>query len=296
MSLFKKLKKQQLRVSALIMTFAVIFAFASCSEDNGTSVDSSTGQLTVKMTDAPIDLSLVSEANVTITKMEARRVLESEDDTANPFVEIYNETATYNLLELRNGVTEKLAEIEVPTGSYNLIRLYVEEASLTLANGMTYDVKVPSGDKTGIKVFIDPSLEVQGGLTAELLLDFDVSQSFVMKGNLETPAGVTGFNFKPVIRAVNESDAGRITGEVTDTASNVIADAAVWLENDTVVTTTYTDTSGGYALIGIKDGTYDLYAVKENYDTTQISDVTVTAGNETTKNIELQLTDTTSIN
>ena len=59
---------------------------------------------------------------------------------------------------------------------------------------------------------------VDGGLTSELLLDFDLSKSFVMRGNLDKPSGIIGFIFKPVIKAVNNTTAGRLEGLVTDTA------------------------------------------------------------------------------
>lgn len=281
-------------LSMIFIATAMAFVLSSCNEEETNPVDSDMGRLQLEMTDAPMNLDLVSEANVTISHIEARRV--QDEDTTNPFIEIYNETETYNLLELRNGVTEKLADIEVPAGSYDLIRMYVDNASLTLTNGMTYDVKVPSGEQTGIKVFIDPALQVEGGLTSELLLDFDVSQSFVLKGNPDSPAGIKGFNFKPVIRAVNKTTAGRIEGIVKDTSSNAVENAAVWIENDTVVTTTYSDTTGGYALLGVEEGTYDLYAAKEEYDTTMIGNVSVTAGNVTKEDIELVPADTTGMN
>jgi len=237
----------------------------------------------------------VQEANVTITHIEARRALDSaEADSTNPFIELSNETETYNLLELRNGVTETLVDMEVPTGEYDLIRLYVDEASLTLNNGDSYSVKVPSGKQTGIKVFIEPAIQVQGGLTSDLLLDFDISKSFIMKGNMNTPAGIKGFNFKPVIRAVNQTTAGQILGLVTDTSETPLNEAAVWIKKDTVISTTYSDTTGEYTILGVPEGSYDLYAAKEGYDTLQVNNVAVTPGNVTTRDLTLTPTDTTT--
>jgi hypothetical protein len=165
--------------------------------------------------------------------------------------------------------------------------MYVDSAGLTLTNGDSYDVKVPSGQQTGIKIFVEPSIKVQGGLTSNLLLDFDLSQSFILKGNMNTPAGVKGFNFKPVIRAVNQTTAGQISGMVSDTSEASIAEAAVWIEQDTVVTTTYSDSTGGYAILGVEEGTYDLFAARDGYDTTMVEGLEVTAGNETIQDIEL---------
>src|SRR3990167_5116760 len=76
------------------------------------------------------------------------------------------------------------------------------------------DVTIPSGDASGLKVYIDPPLEIRTGAVSELMLDFDVSKSFVVQGNPETPAGIKGFHFKPVVRVGNSSVHGTISGEV----------------------------------------------------------------------------------
>jgi hypothetical protein len=149
-----------------------------------------------------------------------------------------------------------------------------------LKDGSTFNMKVPSGPQPGVKVFISPPVEVATGLSAELLLDFDLSKSFVVKGNPNTPAGINGFNFKPVIRGINKSVAGRILGTVSDT-SDVQLQAAVWAEQDTgVVATTFSDASGAYAFIGIPAGTYSLHAAQAAYDTVRVENVSVVAGNQ----------------
>ena len=293
---FTSLMKQgKIRFSLALAVLVTVFAISACNEESTPDLSSDTGKLSIELTDAPINIDMVQEANVTITRIEARRVLDSaEADSVRPFMDLSNETETYNLLELRNGVTETLVDMEVPTGKYDLIRLYVDEASLTLKNGDTYSVKVPSGKQTGIKVFIEPAIQVQGGLTSELLLDFDISKSFIMQGNINTPAGVKGFIFKPVIRAVNQTTAGQIMGLVTDTSETPLNEAAVWIRKDTVISTTYSDTTGEYTILGVPEGSYDLYAAKEGYDTLQVNNVEVTPGNVTTRDLALTPKDTTT--
>jgi hypothetical protein len=184
------------------------------------------GRLVVKVTDAPFPMDIIESAEVTINKVEIRKVGDGIDD-GNPFIVISEEPMTFNLLELRNGVVAELLDMEMPEGSYDLIRLYVEEASLKVKEGGDYNLKIPSGAQTGIKVFIKNGLIVSGGLTTELLLDFDLSRSFILQGNPFTPAGINGFIFKPVIRAVNNSTAGRIEGVVSDTAMVKLSGASV---------------------------------------------------------------------
>ena len=294
-----KLKRQsKTLLGVMLIAFTtMLFAVTSCEEEQSSGMipEEDEGTLNVQLTDAPISLDLIDEANVTISKIEIRKDVDGQaSDTGNPFITIYDSTETYNLLELRNGVTETLVDLEVPVGEYDLIRMYVDSAGLTLTNGDSYDVKVPSGRQTGIKIFIEPSIQVQGGLTSNLLLDFDLSKSFILKGNMNTPAGVKGFNFKPVIRAVNQTTAGQISGMVTDTSEASVAEAAVWIKQDTVVSTTWSDSTGGYAILGVEEGTYDLFAARDGYDTTMVEDVEVTAGNETIQDLELMPVDTNS--
>lgn len=237
------------------------------------------GTLVVTLSDAPFPVTLVDEANVTINKIEAR----NKSSEGNPFVTLSEKLQTYNLLDLQNGVTAVLAVTEVPPGEYDLVRLHVSEASITLDDEeeTTFDLTVPSGAQTGIKVFLDPPLTVAEAVTSELLLDFDVSQSFVVQGNPETPAGINGFHFKPVVRGANLSIAGQVIGSVTDGDSNAIEGAEVSIELDPDPTTALTGENGEYALLGIPEGIYTVTASMTGYEAASVDDVEVVAGDAT---------------
>jgi len=265
------------------MAAALIILISACSKTS----TSDTGRLVVRVTDDPFNISYIESATVTITKVEIRKTGDGVPD-GSPFIIVSEDPVIIDLIDLRNGVVEELVNIEIPTGEYDLVRLYVDEASLTLKDVVSpFKVKVPSGQQTGIKIFMSPVLIVEGGLTSELLLDFDLSRSFVMRGNLDHSAGVNGFIFKPCIRATNLSTAGRIEGMVKDTAMVKIKNAKVWLEQDTVVTTAFTDTSGYYAFIGIPAGTYSILATKEDYDTVEFAGIKVIKGNRTIQDFVL---------
>jgi len=247
-----------------------------------------TGTLTVVLADDPFPAEFVAEANVTIDSVVIRE--KDESDEGDPFHTLTTEQKSYNLLDLQNGVTETLAEVEVPVGSFDLVRLYVSEASITLTNDDVFNLTVPSGAETGIQVLIEPDIVVKGGLTTELLLDFNVSKSFVALGNLDSPAGISGFNFKPVIRAANLTTSGRISGTVTDSEENVLEDVEVWTVVDEDTTTALTGEEGEYALIGLPAGSYTVKAAMDE-DTITTEDVEVVAGNETI--LDIQWTDGT---
>jgi len=273
------MKNRRLLFSALLGT--VLLFFAGCQQYD----DSQTGRIVVKITDAPFPIDLVEEANVTINKVEIRS--EKEGD-GYPFLTLFEGSREFNLLELRNGVTAELLDMEIPAGGYNLIRLYVDHAGISVKEHGSYSVKVPSGSQTGIKIFIEPSLIVAGGLTAEVLLDFSVDKSFILQGNMNTPAGIRGFIFKPVIRAVNNTASGMVEGHVMDADSVLLEDATVWMEKDSVLTTAYTDQEGYYAMPGIPGGLYSLSAVKEGFDTVTYTDIEVIEGNLTVQDFILE--------
>jgi hypothetical protein len=265
--------------------FSIIAAalmFSACTKETNTG----SGRIVVKVTDDPFNISFVESATVTITKVEIRQ---KGPHDGNPFIVLSEEPKTFNLLDLRNGITAELLNLEIPQGSYDLIRLYVDEASLKIKDQAgDFKVKIPGGSQTGIKIFITPSLTVEGGLTSELILDFDLARSFVMKGNMSHSAGINGFNFKPVIRVTNNSTAGRIEGKITDAQNVKIIDAKVWISQDTVAATAFTDDLGNYAFIGVPAGTYSVSAVKENYDTLTFQGIKVLPGNRTIQDFILQ--------
>ncbi len=267
-----------------VIAAAATFILMGCTKnvDNNNNLP---GRLVVKLTDDPFNISFVQSATVTIYKIEVRK---AGDTLGNPFVVVSEDTLKLDLLQLRNGVTTSLPAIELPQGSYDLVRLYVSEAGLKLKDQPgDFKVKVPSGKQTGIKIFISPALRVDGGLTSELLLDFDLSKSFVMRGNLSHSAGVNGFIFKPCIRAVNNSTAGIIEGMVTDILKVKIKNAKLWVKKDTVLATAYTDTLGHYSFIGVPAGSYSVFATKETYDTVSFTGVKVVEANRTVLNFIL---------
>ena len=266
----------------------------SCSDDN--EVTSDYGRLSVKLTDAPFPHDLVAEANVTIFKVDARykgdinlddEMIDStsttvETDGDNPFIVLMEEEVQVNLLELTNGVTKNLADIDVPVGTYDLIRVYVEGINVVLKDGTTYDLKVPSGSQSGIKIFIKPGLNVSGGLTSDLLLDFDVSRSFVAKGGTQN---ITGFNFKPVIKASNMSELQEETLLGVEGAQIAVFVA------DTLNTTTFSDVDGSYMLMGLDAGSYTVEVEKEGYIMQTADNVQIDAANKTVLDFELTLED-----
>lgn len=292
----------QTKLFGLLLTLFVGL-FLACNNDNSSGSDGP-GRLIVQLTDAPFPHHLVAETNIIISKIDARlkegkkTVLESDstetvmDHERSPFIVLTEETIEVNLLELTNGLTMTLVDKEVPAGTYNLIRLYVTGANVVLKDSAVFDLRMPSGEQSGVKVFIQPELFVGGGLTSDLLLDFNVSRSFVARGNA---SNINGFIFKPVIKATNNSIAGTLSGKVTSLQQEMPialegAQISVFAA-DTLNTTTFTDASGMYTVMGLTAGSYDVITELQGYEPQTVEDVIIIAANKTEQGFELQLSE-----
>lgn len=92
-----------------------------------------------------------------------------------------------------------------------------------------------------------------------------------------------------MIRAVNNSSAGRLEGKITDKNGVKIKEASIVVKQDTVVATAVADTMGYYAVVGLPSGVYFVIAAKENFDTLKVEDVIITSGNRKVLNLELEV-------
>lgn len=207
------------RRSTKLTLLSAAFALALGACDDGVGVGEA--RVSVLLTDASamfIDEALVDIGRVELIGGSGGPVTLSEDGT----------DGMVNLMDLRNAVTTTLATAEIEADTYSQLRLIVEAASVTLKaphefnDGSTTKVlKIPSGAQTGIKLNLqaasddadDGGVEISSDMV--LVVDVDVSGSFVMQGNPETSAGLESMSFKPTMRVVVEEFAGSVSGTVT---------------------------------------------------------------------------------
>ncbi|WP_321347292.1 DUF4382 domain-containing protein [uncultured Draconibacterium sp.] len=264
--------------------FGILFIVA-CNDSESTNFAEGNGKVNVYLTDAPFPIDLVSQTVVTIDRVEIRK--QDNDTTEASFITIMEEPFEVDLLTLSNGITEQLASIELEAGTYDMMRMHVTDSKVILTDGTEFDLKIPSGSSSGLKIKIEPALSIESGQTSDVLLDFDVSKSFVAKGNWKG-GKLNGFNFKPVVRCVLLDRAGRIEGMVSDTSNVALENSAVklWMEvndvdDDSLLTTGFTDEMGYYQLIGIPEGTYYMTAELDSFMTDTIWNVDVLKGEST---------------
>lgn len=243
--------------------------------------EENTSSLSIKLTDAPFDMDILSRVEVSFSKVEMYH-----NDKYKLLIE---KDMTFDILKLRGGLTETLVGIDIEPGVISELRLFVVDAKVYMKNGKVYDMKVPSGAQTGLKLFLEPSLTVKQGLSYELTLDFDISRSFVPLGNPNSAKGITGFNFKPTIRVANNTTQGRITGRVYSDMCSILSEDKESLNmqaidlylGDTVVASAGTNENGDFSIIGLEAGSYQL-KIGSNKHTEHIQNINVTVGNETT--------------
>ena len=227
----------------------LLLVAAACGSDNTPTTNTTTGTVVVRLTDAPSDD--IQSATIFVSQVAL---------FPGPVI-LSSAKASFNLLTLQNGVTVELADHEVPTGSYTQLRLIVDSARVVLKPGKTFSdgsttasLRVPSGSESGLKVNFSGPVSVTAGETV-LLIDFDVSRSFVFQGPSGSPNGVS---FKPVLHASVMNVAGSISGTVTPLTSGATVYAISG--TDTVQTAFANATTGTYTLSFLPPGTYVVAA------------------------------------
>lgn len=242
---------------------AVLGAFAIACSD-GTGGDP---RVRVQLADAPSDL--FASAVVDIGRVELLRA-------GGPAVVLTEDGGTHDLLDLQNGVTADLASLGIESGRYLQLRLTVTSATVTLASGLTFSdgstsraLTIPSGAQTGIKINLrdggSAGIDLVDGETI-FVVDFDVSQNFVIQGNAGTPAGITGVTFTPLLRASVRNIAGSIAGTVTvggaplagATVRATLTEPGTMEALETDEATAVTAADGTYRIWFLAPGTYDV--------------------------------------
>jgi hypothetical protein len=210
------------------------------------------------------------------------------------FITILTHRREFNLLHLRGGQTDLLADAEIPAGRYDQMRLVVSEGRIKLVDGREFRLNVPSGAQSGIKLNFE--FEIGDGENATLVLDVDLSEAF-----LAIPGGPAGddpaaacssdrireFRFVPefAMRLINLAQSGDISGLVlSNIDGSLVMGATLNAVNadDQVVASTTTDENGVYLLMGLPPGVYRVIATATGFHDAEISDVEVAAGQETT--------------
>lgn len=243
----------------------ILALFSGC----GLTGNEDSGTLRVLLTDAPVNAESVF---VDIREVKIHRSNDAEDGDSG-WISINNEPMIVDLLELTNGTSEFLGEVDLEPGRYTQLRFILGDQNEMVIDGERIPLNTPSAQQSGLKLQLNA--EIESDRTYTLLLDFDASKSIVQAGQ----SGI--YNLIPVIRVARLEESGAIQGnyETLDAAPWVYAIAG----SDTLRSTLADEQTGEFLLIGLPSGTYDLVAIPSNdqYSKSTIDGVEVNASDTT---------------
>jgi hypothetical protein len=173
----------------------------------------------------------------------------------------------YNLLKFSNGIDTVLAAADLPAGTLSQMRLVLGENNSVVINGLSYPLRTPSAQQSGLKFNIHSTLT--SGIVYRLWVDFDAKRSIVSTGSGK-------YLLKPVIRTYTAAIGGSIKGYLLPSA----AKPQVWAAMGTDTLLALPDSATGYYFFGGVDaGSWNLlfHAQDTTYKDTTFT-VTVSTG------------------
>jgi len=169
--------------------------------------------------EAPLPAGSVKSVDIFVVRIDARRAestdaaaaenTEEAESEAAGWVTLAEPNAKMDLMSIADGSGVFLGEAEVAAGSYRSFRLVIDpaqssltlndEAATVIGGESIIGLKFPSAAKTGIKINLSSGpVVVDDGEESTVLVTFDVSKSFVMRG---ATIEENGLLFTPVIKA-----------------------------------------------------------------------------------------------
>ena len=248
---------------ALILT-AAAGTLAACGGGGASNGASTTGQLNLSITDAPVDGA--SKVLVTIDGISVKATNGSEQTINMNASGISNNKITVNLLNLQ-GTSMPLFANEVASGDYQWVRFHLASASICFVTSTEncYDLQMPTQDE----LKTSGSFHVNSNGVANISVDWDLRKSIVQIGN----SGNT-YRLKPVLHVRDNSDVGTISGAIIsplDTSCAVTDTRAVYVYSGTVTTpgdmggngtqpiaSVYVKNDNSFSIGMLEPGTYTL--------------------------------------
>jgi hypothetical protein len=188
----------------LIAAMAVAMVATGCG--GGSDSDSSTGAITLRITDAPVDRATAVVVAFSGVELQRAGGVRERIEFTSPI--------TIDLLQTQNGNAETLlANRTIPAGDYQWIRLLVNAAPgnndsyIDLIDGRRFPLFVPSGAQSGLQLV--RGFTVAQGSLVDFTIDFDLRKSVF------APPGLAGnYILRPALRIVDNNQVGVISGTV----------------------------------------------------------------------------------
>lgn len=136
------------------------------------------------------------EIRVNIAKVEIHKSPKNDSDgegeESGSWITLAEALDSIDLLELQNDVTTVLKDAALEEGHYSQIRLITDGAVLVREGQDDIELKIPSGEQSGIKLNL--GLTVEEGKTYGVVLDYDAGKSIKKTGkpSEDGPGGASG--------------------------------------------------------------------------------------------------------
>ncbi len=289
---------------------------AACNKDNVApnnmnDPSKAKGNLSMNITDAPIDNTNISGAFVTITSIKVDGQV--YDGFKGP--------KTINLLELQNGNSLNIGSQPVSTGKYSTITLVLNTETdatggapgcyLQMVNGTKEKLEISGNGATEIDLK-PKEMVVTENQNTEIIMDFDLRKAVKSKQN--DYSFVTLGSLKSAVRVENKTQTGTIKGKI-DNYSQLNGNAVVYLYKKgefsaseasngetgyaNATTSAKVDAAGNFTLAFLPDGEYEIVCEKTNNtsaglllelnSSSNLKAVPVKAGSQTSLSMNLKL-------
>jgi hypothetical protein len=209
------MKVSSASISRILLVATSAALLAACGSSDGGD-QAQTGFLKVGITDAPVDMAAAVVIKFTGVELKPQGGPAFSIDFATP--------KSLDLIQLQGEERALLLDgEEIPAGEYQWMRLKVDadpnvvgDSYLQLAaNGAQCEMRIPSGDQTGLKLIRGFTIGV--GTTTDFTIDFDLRKSIVAPPGQTTIVDTCenqAFMLKPVLRIVDNLQVGTIAGDV----------------------------------------------------------------------------------
>lgn len=229
------------RYFLFIPFLCLIFLLQACS--NNDPACSSTTKVSFYITDAP------KSKDVKFLHLDVQSV-EYSVSGDEKWVNLDIQPKQIELLQFNNGKDSLLSNVNLNEGEkISQIRLVLgDNSTITLSDGTTQSIKIPSGQTSGFKINVQSNVEVTSGY--KVVIDFDAQRSIVAKGN-------GSYSLKPVIRAYIEANSSFVEGYLTPDKQQTKV-FTVNSAGDTISTVSDTLNNNYFRLHGLFSGAYKL--------------------------------------
>ena len=196
----------------IAVTVGASFGLPACSDEDASTGSQAVGSLEMRLADlstttpglgalasgSELHVAGVEAITVIFSGVEVHRSANAGNNDAG-WVEVLDRSLpvaqrSFDLLEVANGNFEVLGLTTLAAGTYQQVRIVIEDATITI-NNVPLPLSISSGAQTGLK--LNHTFTVVDGQPTILTLDFDAEQSVKEQRN-----GSGNFSLKPVIGVI----------------------------------------------------------------------------------------------